>query len=367
MTDAPAKRHNRRGLYAPFILVVVVLTAWSVWWLYLTRQIDSRLETQAQTLRQSGWDVRYAGKSITGWPFRTRLGLTQLELKAPSGHALDFPVLNAEANAYQPTKWVLVAPEGLMLTRAGKGQVAVKGDAIRMSASGIGQTWPDLALEMVNPVFTTQTQAEPFPIARAARVEVYVRPHLEAAATPADASGDAIDVLFRLVDGQGRADGPVEGFAQDGKLTTQLEATLDKAGLLKRGGDAAGVFAAWARAGGAFRAVRGDLQAGESRATLSSPVLGADGNGRLAGVLTLQAQKPLPALAGLTASRQGAVNRIGAAGAVAAAGAAQIAGQAAGQTASQTTEQAQTPLTLVFRDGRTWLGPFPLAPAPKLF
>ncbi|WP_154726830.1 DUF2125 domain-containing protein, partial [Brevundimonas mediterranea] len=24
-------------------------------------------------------------------------------------------------------------------------------------------------------------------------------------------------------------------------------------------------------------------------------------------------------------------------------------------------------LTLVFRDGRTWLGPFPLAPAPKLF
>lgn len=359
MTDAPAKRHRRWGLYAPFIVVLVALAAWSVWWLYLTRQIDSRLETKAQSLRQAGWEVRYAGKSIAGWPFRTRLGLTQLELKAPSGHALDFPVLNAEANAYQPTKWVLVAPEGLMLTRAGKGQVAVRGDVIRMSASGIDQVWPNLALEMVNPVFTTQIQAEPFPIARAARVEFYVRPHLEAATAPIESPGDAIDVMFRLIDGQGRADGPVEGFAQDGKLTTQLEATLDKAGLLKRGGTAAGVFAAWARAGGAFQDVRGDLQAGESRATLSSPVLGADSNGRLTGVLTLQAQRPLPALAGLTASRQGAVNRIGAAGAVAAAGAAQATGQATGQ--------AQTPLTLVFRDGRTWLGPFPLAPAPKLF
>ena len=67
----------------------------------------------------------------------------------------------------------------------------------------------------------------------------------------------------------------------------------------------------------------------------------------------------MPALAGLTSGRQGAINRIGAAGAVAAAGAAQAAGQATGQD--------HTPLTLVFRDGRTWLGPFPLAPAPKLF
>ncbi|MCA0367776.1 MAG: DUF2125 domain-containing protein, partial [Proteobacteria bacterium] len=91
MIDAAVKRHSRRGLYAPFILVLVALAVWSGWWLYLTRQIDGRLEAQAQVLRQAGWEVRYAGKSIAGWPFRTRLGLTQLELKAPSGHALDFP------------------------------------------------------------------------------------------------------------------------------------------------------------------------------------------------------------------------------------------------------------------------------------
>ncbi len=101
--------------------------------------------------------------------------------------------------------------------------------------------------------------------------------------------------------------------------------------------------------------MRCDLHAGDSRATLSCDVLRADANGRLTGQVQLQAQKPLPALAGLMATRQGPVNRIGAAGAAAAAG------------ATEATGQEQLPLTLVFRDGRTWLGPFPLAPAPKLF
>ena len=352
MTDASTtKRPSRKGLYAPFIVVLIALAVWTGWWFFLTRQIDGRLEAQVQTLRQDGWDVSFAGKRITGWPFRTHVALTQLVVETPSGHAINAPELNAEANAYQPTKWVVVAPEGLVLTRAGKGEVAVKGDAIRMSASGIDQRWPNVAIEMVNPVFTTQTGAEPFPIARAARIAFYARPHLEGSTTPTD----DVDVMFQLVDGQGRADGPVEGFAQDGRLTTQLEAVIGQASLLKRGGDAAGVFSAWTRAGGTFRNVRGDLQAGDSRATLTSDVLSADANGRLTGQVEMQAQKPLPALAGLMATRQGPVNRIGAAGAAAAAGAAEATGQ------------EQLPLTLVFRDGRTWLGPFPLAPAPKLF
>ena len=35
--------------------------------------------------------------------------------------------------------------------------------------------------------------------------------------------------------------------------------------------------------------------------------------------------------------------------------------------AAQAAGGEEVPLTLVFRDGRTWLGPFALAPAPKLF
>ena len=84
-------------------------------------------------------------------------------------------------------------------------------------------------------------------------------------------------------------------------------------------------------------------------------VVGFKDDVRLVGQVALQSQKPLPALSGLLESRQGAVNRVGAAGAAAAAGAADAA------------RREDVALTLVFRDGRTWLGPFPLAPAPKLF
>lgn len=350
MTDVPTKRHSRVGLYAPFVIVLIALAGWTGWWLYLTRQIDRGLEAQAVTMRQDGWDVRYADKRIVGWPFRANVKLTHVTIAAPSGHAIAAPELNAEANAYQPTKWVIVAPDGLTITRAGKGKVAVNGDAIRMSASGIDQRWPTLSLELINPIFTAHPDGEPFPIARAARIEVYSRPHLVGSTV----ATDDIDVMFRLVDGQGRANGPVEGFAQDGKLTTQLEATIGQASLLK-GGDAAGVFSMWTKGGGTFRNLRGDLQAGDSRATLSSDVLQADAAGRLTGQVALQSQKPLPALSGLLETRQGPVNRIGAAGAAAAAGAADAAGR------------EDLALTLIFRDGRTWLGPFPLAPAPKLF
>lgn len=350
MTDSPARKHSRAGLYAPFVVVLALLAAWTVWWFYLVRQIETRLETQAETLRRAGWDVRYADTSVSGWPFRARIAADHITIGLPSGHAVSAPELVAEANAYQPTKWIVVAPEGLVLTRAGKGKLALNGDAVRMSASGLDQRWPTLALELVNPVFTAHPGGEPFPFARAGRFELHTRPHR----VGDTAAPDDIDVMVLLVDGQGRADGPVEGFAQDGKVSAQIEAVVGQAGALK-GGDAAGVFSAWTRAGGTFRDVRGQLQAGDSRAVLSSDLLRAGPDGRLAGTVALQSQKPLPAIAGLAGSQPGVANRVGAAGAAAAAGAAQATGN------------EDIALTLVFRDGRTWLGPFPLAPAPKLF
>lgn len=351
MNDVSTKRHSRKGLYAPFIVVLVALAAWTGWWFYLTRQIETRLDAQAETLRRAGWTVDYVKDGITGWPFRAHLRLKHVEVVAPSGHAVAAPALSAEANAYQPTKWVAVAPEGLVLTRAEKGKVAVRGDAIRMSVHGLTQAWPNVALELVNPVFTAHEGAEVFPIARAGRIEFYARPHIVGSAVAVD----DVDVLFRLIDARGRPDGPVEAFAQEGLLTVQAEAVIGKASTL-RGMDAAGVMSAWTRAGGTFRQVRGEMAAGESRATLTSDLLQARADGRLEGQMALKTVRPLPALAGLAGTREGAVNRVGAAGAAAAAGASGATG--AGD---------ELDLTVVFRDGRTWLGPFSIAPAPKLF
>ena len=114
-----------------------------------------------------------------------------------------------------------------------------------------------------------------------------------------------------------------------------------------------GDLAAWSRAGGRFTAVRGELKAGVSSATLSADTLTGDSNGRLQGTVALTADKPLPALAGLARSGVAGVDRAAAAGAATA--------------TALTGDTSAVSLPLVFRDGRTWLGPFALAPAPKLF
>ncbi|WP_420480241.1 DUF2125 domain-containing protein [Brevundimonas sp. FT23028] len=340
-------RHPRRGIIGPFLLVGIALAAWTGWWFYLAQQVETRLETQVAALNQGGWAVHHGEVTTSGWPFRVRVSLPRTDILAPSGHGVAAPELVAEANAWNPDHWVIIAPEGLTLTRAAKGKVEVTGDALRMSISHLRDRFPDLRLEFVRSTFVPQPGAEPFPIASAEHIQLETRPHL----TDGAATTDELDVLFNLVDARGRQGGPVEGAAQNGRLTLALEGTVQQASRLK-GPDAAGLFANWSRAGGRFTAVRGELTAGESRALLTSNALAVDGAGRLTGQLALTAEKPSPAISGLASAQSGAVNRAGAMGAAAA-----------------TTVSGDQPvaLTLQFRDGRTWLGPFALAPAPKLF
>ncbi len=349
MTDATQTRHKRSGLFAPIGLFLIALIAWSVWWFVLAGQVRSQLETRVEAMRAGGWDVAYSGMGVSGWPFRVRLGAENVSVTAPSGHALAAPDLAAEANAWNPDKWVLIANDGLVLTRADKGKVAVRGQFIRASIHGLTQRWPNIAVEMARPEFTTHAGAEAFPISRAGKIELYLRPHLAPAGSPGVET--SVDVLFRLIDAEGRPDGPVEGMTRNGKLTAQVETVVEDADRLQ-GADAVGIFSAWTRAGGRFTQTRGEISAGDSRATLTSDVLSAGPDGRLNGTVSLQAAKPMAAIAGLARSGSGAVNRVGAAGAAAAAA---VRGD------------DDVSLSLVFRDGRTFLGPFALAPAPKLF
>jgi len=349
MTDTPPKptRPPRRGLAVPFIVVGLLLAGWTGWWFYLTHQIETRMEARVEALRQDGWTITHAAVTTTGWPFRARVSIPHADILAPSGHGVAAPELVAEANAYNPDRWVVIAPDGVTLTRADKGKVAVGGDGLRLSASHLRERFPDVRLELIRPTFTPHQDADPFPIASAERILFNVRPHL----TDGRAATDEMDAAFELADARGRPGGPVEGATRQGRLTVRIEATVLNASRL-RGMDSAGVFAAWTAAGGRFTDIRGELEAGESRARLESAVLSADAEGRLEGQVALRAEQPMAAIAGLAGSRTGAVNRMGAAGAAA---------------ATAASGERGVDLIIQFRDGRTWLGPFALAPAPKLF
>ena len=346
MTDT-APRHSRRGLAVPFLIVGVLLAAWTGWWFWLTDQVETRLTAQVEVLRRDGWTITHAPVSTTGWPFRTRVSMPQADILAPSGHGVAAPELVAEASSWNPGHWVVVVPDGLTLTRADKGRIAIAGDGLRFSISHLRDRFPDLRAELIRPTFTPLEGAEPFPIVSAERIQLETRPHL----TDGAASTDELDVLFRLIDARGRPGGPVEGATRQGMLSADVEGTIVGASRLQ-GMDSAGVFAAWTEAGGRFTAVRGRLKAGDSTALISSDSLSARADGRLQGSLALTAEQPMAAIAGLARSQSGAVNRMGAAGAAAA-----------------TAGSGARPVDLVvqFRDGRTWLGPFALAPAPRLF
>lgn len=349
MTDAAAHpvRHPRRGLAVPFVLVGLLLAVWTGWWFWLADQVETRLDAQVGALRQDDWDIRYSSARVSGWPFRVRVALPDAVITAPSGHGVIAPQLVAEANAWNPDRWVIIAPDGLTLERLGKGQVAIAGDGIRMSVSQLRARFPDLRAELIRPTFTPRGEAEPFPIASAERVLVNVRPHL----TEGRATTDAIDVAFRLIEARGRPGGPVEGATGQGRLSADIEGTVVNASRLT-GMDSAGVFAAWTASGGRFTAIKGELSAGDSRARINSTALSAGSDGRLEGQVAVRAEQPMAAISGLARSRSGAVNRMGAAGAAAATAASGDRG---------------VDLVIQFRDGRTWLGPFALAPAPKLF
>ncbi|MNU37494.1 DUF2125 domain-containing protein [Brevundimonas sp. CEF1] len=354
MTDASAQpvRHSRKGLLVPFAIVFVGLALWTGWWFVLTQQIEKRLEGRIARLEQSGWTVRHAGVTTTGWPLRARVAMKHVDVIAPSGHAVAAPEIVAEANAYNPTKWVIAAPDGLVMTRGAKGKTAVRAEAIRMSIHGLTQRWPNVAVELAKPVFTALPDAEPFPLSKAGLVQFYMRPHVAGSNAPTD----DVDVLFRLVDGEGRPNGPVEGLTQSGKLNAQVEAVVEKASALK-GADAHGLLSAWTAAGGRFIDMKGELGAGESKTFLSSPALSADDKGRLEGEVFLRAEKPLAAIVGLAGATQGgSVDRAAAARA------------AAATPQGGSGDQGQgVDLVLNFKGGRTYLGPFALAPAPQLF
>lgn len=348
MSDVQPRRPSRLGLYLPLGLALVALAAWTGWWFYLAGQIERHLELRVAALTEAGWTVEHGGVSTTGWPFRARIAVKHVTIAAPSGHALAAPELVAEANAYRPDRWMVLATDGLTLTRADKGRVAVRAGAMRASIHGLTQRYPNVALEIADAHFTALPDSEPFPLATAGRIEFYMRPHLTATET----NPDAVDVLFRLIDAEGREGGPVAAVAQQSPLTAQIEAVIQDVSHL-RGADAAGVFAAWTRDGGRFTRVRGEVRAARSRAEVSSESLTADADGRLEGEVALSAVRPLPSLIGL--ARSGGASIDGAAAA------------RAGTAAAGADDDTPVALSLEFRRGRAFLGPFAVGPAPKLF
>src|SRR5579872_2767802 len=111
------RKPRRLGLYLPWGALLILAAGWSLAWLWMSGQTQSRLDAAAASLRKAGWAVAWDGRHVGGYPFRLDVDFTNLSVADPSGWAVALPALKSEAFAFAPTNWVFYAPSGLTFTR----------------------------------------------------------------------------------------------------------------------------------------------------------------------------------------------------------------------------------------------------------
>ena len=170
------KRHGRFWLWAPYVVVLIALIAWSGVWLAMSLRLQGELNARARALKAQGYQASWSGMKVDGWPFRLDLTLTDPRFAEPSGWAAAAPLLKGEAEPYAPDHWIFAATQGLTLTRPGKGALTVAGRAIRASVSGLGSARPRLSFEGLDLMLSAAPGGQPAALSSADRLELHLQP-----------------------------------------------------------------------------------------------------------------------------------------------------------------------------------------------
>lgn len=340
--DLPAPRKPvRLGVILPGLLAVVLVAAWTAWWLWARGEVRARLDAGAQALRAAGYELAWDDMALGGYPFRMDVTLTGARIADRSGWALETPRFEAEANMLSPGHWILAAPQGLTVVRPKGGRLEVRGKVIHASLRSLDQTPPAFSFQGTDLTFAPGAGAQPFALAGAAKLEFHLRKG------PDDQAG-----VFARLEGGRPTPGRFLAVAGDGKPVSMVwNSTLDKDASL-RGRDWGHAVRAWTEAGGTLRLRDAGLTAGDAGLNLKDGNLGVGRDGRLSGSLTATLRGAGKAIGAL--AQAGLIPPETAAAATLVAS----ARQGAGDTAQ---------VSLYFQAGQATLGPVAIAPAPKVY
>jgi hypothetical protein len=337
---APLRKPRRLGLYGPFVVLLVLAAVWSAGWLWLRAETIRRMDGARRSMIDGGQGLDWASRSVSGFPFRLDVDLTDARVGEASGWAVTAPRLQAEAPAFAPTRWVVVAPGGVVVQRPAGGAVIVTAKVLRASISDVGARPPRLSVEGIGLTFAAAPGAAPFFMTAAEAFHFHTR------AGP----GDRGAAFIELDEAKVPLSGLMGRIAAGKPLNLLAEAVYSHAGALT-GADWASAVRAWRRAGGALNIQRLRLAAGRAVVDARSGTLSVDDEGRLRGSLTASLQAAPRAL--------GVLSQGGALPPEAAGAAAQVVG--AGSAGALAT------VTLDFQAGETTLGPAAIGPAPKVY
>jgi hypothetical protein len=271
---APGRKPRRRGLFGPFVLLLLLIIAWSGGWYWLQGEAIRRMDAASAQMAQRGyrltWDQRYVG----GYPFRLDINLTGVSVSEPSGWALTAPELRGEAYVYRPDHWVMVAPQGLTFTRPDGGAVIVSGKAMRASISEIGARPPRIALEGYDLTFSPEAGADPYFLSAVRQANVRIMPG------PNDLGGVLLHLGGTKMALQGLAARATEGRDVD----MDLDLTLTKMSAFQ-GQDWAAAARGWSRGGGQVLVRKAQVTGGAAVLSAKGGTLHVAADGRLEGDL----------------------------------------------------------------------------------
>jgi hypothetical protein len=344
----PLQKPRRLGLYSPFVLLLILVLAWSTAWLWLRAETQRRMDMARASLAAEGKDLSWARRSISGFPFRLDVSLTDFRLREASGWALAAPALKAEAPVFAPAHWVVVAPDGVVVTRRVGGNLIVKAKILRASFSQPDDHPPRVSVEGIGLTFTAAPGANPFFVTASQEF------HLHTRAGP----GDRGAVYVSLDRAQAPLPGLMGRIAEGKPVNLIVDAIYSHAGALN-GRDWAGAVDAWRRAGGALDVRSLRLQAGGALLDAHAGILTVGADGRLQGSLAVSLHQAPRALAVMGQTGAIAPEAVGAAATVIGA-----RSQGPSQGGSQDSGAA---VTLDFQAGQTTLGPAAIGPAPKVY
>ncbi len=346
-TETPKLRH-RIGVFAPTVAVAILVIAWTVWWFIAAHRVEAAFKAQADAMTRQGYRVSTSPYSVKGYPYRLAVKLSDVSIVAPSGRGFAAPVLDIEANAYNPDKWVLVATKGLTLYRghakdgAELGTLALTGKVLRASLSHLGQAVPDIRLQGMDLAATPSDPAHPFVFDTATLLEAYLRPNAKDA--------DGADALVRWSGARGHAPGFAGKVSPNAPLDLHVEGTINHVSAF-RGVNFTQGFEAW-KAGGVASNLIVELKRPDTTLHLSSDALTASPDNHVEGRVKVELK-----------GAAGPIDMLSAAGI--------ISGDAAQEAAplldlALGANSDGTKLTIDFKKGKSYIGPLKVADAPTL-
>lgn len=132
------RRVRRRGLYLPFILLGVLIAAYSAYWLWARSQLAAAVDGWIASQRAAGVEVGYESRRLGGYPYRFALRVEGPRLSDPrsgqnwQGERLDLVM--------QPWNWRHVIVRAPGLNRIDTGRDVIELDIGTGSAASLSWT-----------------------------------------------------------------------------------------------------------------------------------------------------------------------------------------------------------------------------------